>query len=663
MNQNTESQSQIPYGIPSGLYGQNEFLQGNNNNMRDFSMNNTDTPNNNGSPMYGHVGSIPSQHPLANHIGNMGHGFIDISTNDAINNNGNGINNMNLPPQAGAPQFMNSGQPYNMEQQPRSAGQPFPADANNPNQPGVPPPMSRNLSAHNTNSNTSSSSPYVAMNEMRQSRMTSDAGETLKPELQAQQQSVPFNGQPPSLRANPNIPSALLSYPVRKYISGMAILRFHELINMINNSVGHISKLEYWQNFVHEMFTPNASLRYSKTSTIDFRQFDFLISLVPILFVTLWKLGVVRIEVSPQQLKSEVLSNGCIFISCPRATFTYHYPDGSYITHFVQFKGIFTPGLKLEFGDLYMHSFVPGIEWNSLERLLSNQDASFEIFQKLSHLTQNGNAGDNSNDNNSTVSGNNNNNDNKVKTEDEQKKNGNDVSNRKHNENNENNTDDILEKGQANEKLLDKDLNEETDKNVPPNFNAITQLRSYFSVFRNVSVFGSQEGLMRVMQVSTVMSALKNLRVYQKTHNIHSPLEALNLYVQENYHNLNPAMSTAGNGAGYNNNNIGGNNNNASGSPSSAPSKTLAGNPSNTGMYMSPSSSSQTFGKNPINSQDSKNNSNEDINSNSQRPGLKRRRQSAVSPHSLRDTLSPNHQSLNESDEYDNIRKKSRNQS
>ena len=72
---------------------------------------------------------------------------------------------------------------------------------------------------------------------------------------------------------------------------------------------------------------------------------------------------------------------------------------------------------------------------------------------------------------------------------------------------------------------------ENNGTNVPPNFEAITQLRSYFDVFRNVSVFGTQEGLMRVMQISTVMSTLKNLRKFQIEKNIDSPVTALSAYI------------------------------------------------------------------------------------------------------------------------------------
>lgn len=298
-------------------------------------------------------------------------------------------------------------------------------------------------------------------------------------------------------------PVVVFPYSIRKYMASMAAIKFHDMIDMINLSVGRITQPTYWQRCMKEVFTQDAVIRYSKTSTTEIRQFDFLVPLVPILFVTLGRLGVVRIEVLTQQLKTELISDGTIFFDCPRCTFTYHYPDGSYITHFVQLKGLFNSELKVKWGDLYMHSFVPGIEWNSLERLISNNFANFDIFKKLEGI--------NSDNQNPT----------KMKYED--------------------NGANIKKESKEEIKLENGSLDDKNDSkgNFPPNFEAITQLRSHFSVFRNVSVFGSQEGLMRVMQVSTVMSSLRNLRMYQKLHKIDSPLIAMSEYVERYKDHIN----------------------------------------------------------------------------------------------------------------------------
>ncbi|KAG0658381.1 hypothetical protein C6P45_002205 [Maudiozyma exigua] len=308
--------------------------------------------------------------------------------------------------------------------------------------------------------------------------------------------SVPYG--PPVMMA----PVTVFPYCIRKYMANMAAIKFHDMIDMINLSVGRITQPGYWQRCMKEVFTQDAIIRYSKTSTTEIRQFDFLVPLVPILFVTLGRLGVVRIEVLTQQLKTELISDGTIFFDCPRCTFTYHYPDGSYITHFVQLKGLFNSDLKVKWGDLHMHSFVPGIEWNSLESLISNNFANFDIFKEL------GNGTSNTQD------------DTKVKNEEK----GNNTKKRRKPEIKSEN--DML------------DNNSDSKGTFPPNFEAITQLRSHFSVFRNVSVFGSQEGLMRVMQVSTVMSSLRNLWMYQKLHKIDSPLAAMSEYVKRYKQNI-----------------------------------------------------------------------------------------------------------------------------
>ncbi|SMN21351.1 similar to Kazachstania africana KAFR_0F00210 hypothetical protein [Maudiozyma saulgeensis] len=299
--------------------------------------------------------------------------------------------------------------------------------------------------------------------------------------------------------------SSVTTFPfaIRKYLANMAAIKFHDMIDMINLSVGRITQPSYWQKCMKEVFTPDAIIRYSKTSTTEVRQFDFLVPLVPILFVTLGRLGVVRIEVLAQQLKTELISDGTIFFDCPRCTFTYHYPDGSYITHFVQLKGLFNSALKIKWGDLHMHSFVPGIEWNSLERLVSNNFGTFDIFKKLS-------GGDLDSTN--------------IKKEEDLVKSEIDDENSDKNINSKD-----YKSGQAQD---DASGNSNPTGSLPPNFEAITQLRSHFSVFRNVSVFGSQEGLMRVMQVSTVMSSLKNLWMYQRLHKIDSPLAAMQQYVE-----------------------------------------------------------------------------------------------------------------------------------
>ena len=677
MNQNNQADNNevfptIPYNNSQGIYNQNGFSWESNVNMRGFPFNNNSNNND-------------SNNENTNSTSN--------SNIDSVNCNNSTISNTTLSNYSRQQQYsINPQIETNIQQHQRQRQQSFQKETvSNPS--GTPAAYPSQMS-RKANANTSITSPYINMNEPVQSRSPTSVSTNTPgndnigsfPSRGLSQDTEKHRQQQvPSPQANPNIPSALFSYPIRKYISNLAILKFYDMVHMINNAGSNINKLEYWRHFINEMFTPSATMRYSKTSNIDFRKFDFLVSLIPLIFITLWKLGVVRIEVAPQQIKCEVLSNSYIFISCPKATFTYHYADASYITHFIQFKGIYSSSLKLEFGDLCMHSFVPGIEWNSLERLLSNQQASYEIFQKLSNI-------DDKNYPNTTTTTNNNNNsinDNKTKNKttkepsssesselpDKLNYNINNNANKLNNNNYRNNNQvsdnhKIEASNNIKNNLNSHSSDDARDKKIPPNFDAITQLRSYFSVFRNVSVFGSQEGLMRVMQVSTVMSALKNLRAYQKIHGIDSPLEALEAYVQKNYNDLNPGMPTMGNNNGKNNNQLNSDRNNVASptypvNPSVNQTINLNTNNQRTRSNYTYTESSRLSTDNQVSEQRTVVNEDNgtsqtryegDINNyhNNTKPVLKRRRESGISPHTYKAILSPNMGIRNDNDDYNN---------
>lgn len=69
-------------------------------------------------------------------------------------------------------------------------------------------------------------------------------------------------------------------------------------------------------------------------------------------------------------------------------------------------------------------------------------------------------------------------------------------------------------------------MNDYSSQNNAEKFEAITKFRSNFEVFRNVSIYGTHDDIMRVMQIGNVVSAMKNIQEYQRLHNIVSPIEA-----------------------------------------------------------------------------------------------------------------------------------------
>lgn len=285
-------------------------------------------------------------------------------------------------------------------------------------------------------------------------------------------------------------------YPLRKYLSNLAILRTHEIINLLNVSSNKLNDMKYWNQIMGETFTPYGVFRYSRKHQDDIRQFEFAAVVVPSVMRSFGSSGVARLEIVPHQLRAQLLSNGSIFFECPRCLLTYFFPDGSYITNFTHFKGVFDTTLRIEWLDMFTYSFVPGVEWGALESKLSDPLLCKQIFEKLSQVDASKSysaPGDKS----------------RVKSENN---------------------------GEANSRTPN---NSET-----PIFGALTQLRSQFKVFQNVSSFGIQEGFMRVLQVNDVMSYLKNLKIYQRCNSIRSPVDSLSLYVQRD--TGNPLSNSTG---------------------------------------------------------------------------------------------------------------------
>lgn len=102
-------------------------------------------------------------------------------------------------------------------------------------------------------------------------------------------------------------------YHVRKYLSNLAMLKLYEIINEVNTAMGKIGLLSFWTELISDIFTPDAVIRYSKKSMTDYREFEFIIPVFPVICSTLGRFGIVRMEVKVLQLKTQVLSNSTIF--------------------------------------------------------------------------------------------------------------------------------------------------------------------------------------------------------------------------------------------------------------------------------------------------------------------------------------------------------------
>lgn len=278
--------------------------------------------------------------------------------------------------------------------------------------------------------------------------------------------------------------AALRFQNLRKYHSDRAILRLHEFINTINQSGPKMADSEYWRKKMNEMFVPRATLRYTKKVNSEYKYFEIAALMMPMMWVALSTLDVRRIEIVMMQLRADTLSNGNVFFHTPALTFSYHYSDGSQITYHAHMKGSFSPALKLEWLDVLVHKFTPGLSWNSMEKMLRTRpETVVKLSQRLLEAKEN------------------------------------DVK--------------IAEEG--------KDAEQKQDATI---HNTIKELQSNFKVFRNISDQGIHEGMMRVLQVGDVMSALTDVYLYQKDRNIKSPLESLSLYVKDTKDGANSSSMT-----------------------------------------------------------------------------------------------------------------------
>lgn len=302
---------------------------------------------------------------------------------------------------------------------------------------------------------------------------------------------------------NSAVPNMVGSYSFRKHLSNMVLLRIYEVFNHINMSMGKMTDYEFWNKFIRDLFTTNGVMRYVRKNGEEERLFEFVMPIIPSLLKFIGSSGVVRLEIVSQQIHTNVLSRGSVYFECDRCTITYYYPDGSYMTNFGQIEGIFDSMLKLEWCDMCIYSFVPGIEWNSLERVLSDQNVSYRIFQALSDPNSF-----------SQMSS--------EKTKDAQSQNPERQSSVP------NCMPSASNMGCDGSKYSNAHKPDNNQSSV--NIDAIIQLRSQFKVFHNISSFGIQESLIRVLQVNDVMSYLKRLKIFQKVNNIQSPLESLSLF-------------------------------------------------------------------------------------------------------------------------------------
>ena len=272
-----------------------------------------------------------------------------------------------------------------------------------------------------------------------------------------------------------------MPYPMRRYIADIAKQKIYEFVETGNVSIEQILDQQYWQPVIDQLFSNTSTCTISKTTQNTNRHFMYLTKMFPAMCQSARYLNVSRFEAYPNQVFTQVLSNDTIFFSCLRLTFRIHYKDGSYVTHYSQFKGVFNRNFKIDWMDFVIHSFVPGIEWGALESALANPAHSAHISEHTIPIDP-----FNSNIHETAAAAN---------------------------------------KGESKNTLMQK-------------FATITQLRSNFDIFRNISAIGVHNDVVRSLQINEIMSDLRAVRIYQRKFGIGSPLDAMRAFVDNNAQHL-----------------------------------------------------------------------------------------------------------------------------
>jgi hypothetical protein len=165
----------------------------------------------------------------------------------------------------------------------------------------------------------------------------------------------------------------------RRQMSNVEVLKFLDFCELIGVRSESTKNILYWKKIITEYFSEIGVLRYSVKSGVDQRQFEFSVPIIPRFFFSIIQSGVSRIEIQPGMLRTQLLANGTTYIESLRCCFTHHYSDGSYVNIYGTMKGVFNQSLKFEWLDFQTHVFIPGVEWPSLEKLLSDDTKMKDI--------------------------------------------------------------------------------------------------------------------------------------------------------------------------------------------------------------------------------------------------------------------------------------------
>ncbi|XBW38671.1 hypothetical protein QEN19_004259 [Hanseniaspora menglaensis] len=330
------------------------------------------------------------------------------------------------------------------------------------------------------------------------------------------------------------------SYSVRKYLSNMAILRVYELINMITLSVKQavknrkeckskeefLKKLEPSILIIDKMFAPYGSVHYAISpngSNMKIRTFELSV-LSFLFFFRGWVENMVsaELDIFVNNMKAQVLNNGTIYVESNDFTIMKSYPDGSRTVKKFNAKVIFDSWLKIEFFELVRLNVETFASENSLsiKNLNSNGELD-ELMQFLIDRNLDQGMG------------------NKRSLE---------KMNMGSNEINDPDLPDVYENKQQNglpfpnysvgskhgSQHINATGSDTQNKNAMTNNELLIDfLKKKTGAFNLDSEYGTPANFLKFLQLSDVMTNLKNLMLYQRINNVESPMDSMFRFVND----------------------------------------------------------------------------------------------------------------------------------
>lgn len=281
---------------------------------------------------------------------------------------------------------------------------------------------------------------------------------------------------------------ALNSHTVRKSLSEKAIVKWYEIVAQFNEVSRNMGDPALWEEYMSKAFSKDMNIKIFEQLDSENTCFNFCFPMLFVIWGALRRCGQKGLEIKPTRPRAQALSNGSIVIEDQGCSFTSQWKGGSRLERKFDLKA----SLDLRF-------MIRWIEFNFIDRAVADWYAVSEVTEASlsnSHMVQR--------------------------------------------------LAQLINLAQSAGNLPQvtpqsdiESLPSSSASSLSPasssltNETAIKELNSYIKAFSHLSDTNRHLRARKTLQMTDVMSSLKDLLVYQKEKQIVSPLEALDQYVSQ----------------------------------------------------------------------------------------------------------------------------------